>query len=376
MMRIVIPRRSVLLLMAVVLVVMGALLALIYLPAAQIAIHPRLREHTAEQNIVLSQAVSAPDFVRYTLPARLVRHTASEERGVTREGAAVSDDFAKGEVKLINNLEEEQQLLPRTHLKYDASGIFFLTDSPVAIPPHSSVAMKVTAKEKGSAGNVAPGRFTIDKLPAEVKANVYAESVAAFTGGIAVETPLSEEEVAHAKTETLTRAQEKARAGLTAESGGAALTEALTTLQTREEFVSAQVGSRAQSFTIRAVVEAEAFLVDENDLLSLTLLSLRSLPSAEEEFVNFRPESFEISIAQADFERGEARVVGSLTGNFASKIGPTILDPGPLAGLTAEEVQARFKDIPAVGSVDVTLSPFWVRSVPGRKGSTQITIAN
>ena len=350
------------------------LLALVYLPRAEIILHPAAREHTAEQPIVLSRAAAAPDFVRYILPARLITVSATDEQTIVREGAASVDDFAKGEVNFVNSRDEEQQLLPKTHLKHEATGTFFLTDFPVAIPAKGSVRMTVTAKEKGAGGNVSPGRFLIDKLPEELKSDVYAESVVAFTGGVAVENALAEEEIARAKEAVFTAAQEKARAELSTQAGGVPLSPELMTFHASEEHVSAAAGSRTQSFTVRTTVEGQAFVVDENDLLSLTLLALRSGGSSEEEFVSYRPESFRVKIAQADFERGEARVIGTLSGLYASKVGPTLLDPAPLAGLSPEEVKAHLKDNQAVGDVEVALSPFWVRTVPGRAGAAAITV--
>lgn len=375
-MQVIFPRRLLRLAVLVFGLALGAILAGVYLPKASITIHPARQEQTVAQDITLSSTAGEPNFAQYILPAKNISASASEEKTFEREGATVTEEFAKGEVTLVNTRDEVQELLPKTHLRHEASGVFFLTDFPVAIPAKGSVHMTVTAKEKGAPGNVPTGKFIIDKLPTDLQSDVYAESATAFTGGMVVETPISEGEITQAKEEVKHTAFARARGELTAQAGGASIFDGLVNLSVAEETVSAQAGSRAQTFTVKIAARARAFIVNENDLLSLTLLALRSKPKADQEFVSYRPESFEVKIIQADFERGEARVAGMLTGTFASKIGPNVLVPAPLAGLSAQEVKAYFKDNPAVGAVDVALSPFWVRSVPGRKGAVQMTVEN
>lgn len=371
----IVPRRTVMALVGLGLAAGVVGVALVLLPTATIVLRPAQTEKAAKRDIVLSTTAQEPDFMTYTLPARLIEATATEERTVERSGAQVSEDFARGTVTLVNKRDEVQELLPQTHLKHGATGVYFLTDSPVAIPAQGSVAMNVTAKEKGAAGNVGPGRFEIEKLPAELKADVYAESSTAFAGGVVVETPISEEELVAATQEVRVAAEQKARAQLTSQTGGAPLRESLVATDVMEEIVSAEVGSRAQAFTVKATVRARGFLAHDNDLLSLTLLALRSQVEADKEFESYRPESFAVTIERADFDAGQARVVGTLTGVFASKIGPSALEAANLAGLSAEEVREHFRSIPEVGEVEVSFSPFWVRSVPSRESAVQITIA-
>lgn len=379
----IIPRRTVGLLAAGVGLLAVVVLALIYLPKATITVHSAQHERTIEREVILAVATTEPNFASYTLPTRLVEAGASEERTVERTGATLTPDFARGQVTLINNRDEVQELLPKTHLKHEGSEVFFLTDSPVGIPAHGSARMNVTAEEKGEAGNVPAGKFTIDKLPADLQSDVYAESKTAFTGGVVVESPITAEEITKARNEALAAAVARAQGGLTAQAGGAHVRGELTQIVVSEEAISAGPGSRAKNFTVRLTVAAKAFVVNDNDLLSLTLLALRlpvgrraGAPKADEEFISYRPESFRVNITRADFERGQAQVTGNLTGLFASKIGPAALDATALAGLSAQEVKEHFKGDAAVGSVDVAFSPFWVRSVPGRKGAVEIKVQN
>jgi hypothetical protein len=368
------PSRFLLLLVVAMVTATLGMVAYIYLPSATITIQPRTTDRTISQDIFLSSHTSEPDFARFVLPARTIERTVEETRRVQRQGLTTTDDFAHGSIVLVNEADEEQPLLPKTHLRHTETGEYFLTDTPVTIPPRSRVAMAITAKEKGAAGNVSPGRFLIDKLPESLQTRVYGESSSELSGGVIIESPLTEEEINQARDELMAAARERLRGELTLEAGGAPLRDDLIIIEVEEEKVSAEIGSKAHEFSLSRRVRARAFLVDENDLLSLTLLALRATVDPNEEFISYQPDSFKADVRRLDFERGEALVVGSLSGTYAAKIGPTILRGDNLAGLSADEIREHFAQHPAVGNVEISFSPFWVTETPSRPGAVEIAL--
>lgn len=371
-MQFLLPRRFAVLLVGVVLAIAGIAAAL-YAPRATVTVHPRTSERSLTQDIWLSADHEQPDFAQYTLPARVVERTAEDEMRVERIGGR-SDDFARGAIVLKNDGDSEQALLPKTHLKHQATGVYFLTDTPITLPPHAQLKMTLTAKEKGAAGNVEPGRFVIDKLPASLQAVVYGESPDPLTGGVRIDEPLSDEELTETRDKLHSTLRERLQGELTAEAGGAAIYPDLLAIAAEEEESTAAVGSLASEYFMRLRVQGRAFIVDETDMLGLTLLALRASASPEEEFVSYEPRSFRISVAKLDFEQGEAHIQGTLTGTFAHKLGPTVLSVSNLAGLNAHEVREHFQRHEAVGEVDVDFFPFWVKTVPGRSSAVEVTI--
>lgn len=365
-------------LLGIVVAVVGAGLlswAYFYLPRAVITVHPATQAREVQQVILLAAQVDSPDFQRAILPARVVEKTAEESQTVERARVNLHDDFAKGEVILKNEQDEEQSLLPKTHLRHEASGVFFLTDGPVKLNPKSSARVTVTAKEKGARGNVPAGKFIIDKLPASAQSVVFGESSWPFVGGIVSDKPLTEEELNQAQQEVMRTAEARARGELTSETKGAATKPELTRITSEETMSSAAVGSPTISFTVRQRVRVQAFVIDENDLLSLTLLKLRSAAQAEQTLTEYDPKSFSLNVERLDFERGEARVAGKLTGQFVTNIEPTVLSSANLAGRTEAEVAEYFQKFASVGKVEVHLKPFWVKTVPARAGAVEITVA-
>lgn len=375
-MQIVITRRSFLFLAVLFLIIMAGGLAYIYLPRAYIEVRPKLTSRTVSQEIILSSSASEPDFVRFILPAQMVHREAQEHKTFERGDGTQFDEFATGKIVLFNKQTSEQRLLPKTNLRHEESGVFFLTDTAVTVPPQGEARVTVTAKEEGAAGNVPAGRFIVDKLPVSLQQYVYGESGHDFDGGVAVNTPLSEKELAEAGETARKLARDRLAGEMTAEAGGARVRSDFISYSDEEVEASAAAGSRASQFTVTAKLTARAFLVDENDLLSLTLLTLRQSAFGEEEFVAYEPHSFSVEIERGDFERGEAVVLGSLTGSFASKIGPRVFGGGDLAGLTENEVREVLQQLAGVGEVSVKFWPFWVNTVPARRGAVEIVVTS
>jgi len=346
--------------------------AYIYLPSATITISPATSDQTATQIITLSTATTEPDFEKLTLPAQFIDEEVVEEKTITRSGANISEDFARGIVTLTNDQDDEQPLLPKTHLRHESSGVFFLTDNAVRLPPRGTLDVPVTAKEKGGSGNAPPGKFIVDKLPASMQAVVFGTSQTSFTGGQVIDSPLTKDDLAKARQQIKQQAVSSVTSKVTANAGGAAINPNLIQIDIEDERTTADTGSQATDFTVSARARARAFIVDANDLLSLTLLKLRSAPASDEEFVAYNPDSFELKILQSDYARGEARFETKLTGSFARKTESTLFNPTDIIGLTAAEVQEHFLGFDSIAHVDVRLQPAWISTVPSRSGATEI----
>jgi len=356
-------------------VVMAALLmGYFLLPHATVTIEPASNERQVEQDITLSTAVSEPDFKRFILPANVVDTESTKSATIDRVGGEAQSSLATGTVKLINKQNDEQRLLPQTHLRHEATGVMFLTDTPVNIPPQSEISVNITAKVEGLSGNIAEGKLIVDKLPANLQDQIFAELTTPTTGGEVFNTPLTEQEISQAKDDLQQGALSQVRGELTAEAGGAAIRDDLIATTIEDVTSSVEPGSLATSFSVSAKVRQRAFVVDEQDLLSLTLLALRANPADDEEFTSFDPESFTAKLIRADFDRGDALIKGTLTGTFARDTEASIFDTSKLAGRSPLEAEEYFSQFESVGSVSIDLSPFWVRAIPSRQSAVDIFV--
>ncbi len=357
-----------------VLSVSGVISGLVWMPRATITVSPAVTTRTIEREIILSQSAKDADYVKYILPAQKIEKEAEEMKTIQRSTAGARDSEAKGTVILKNDQADEQPLLPKTHLRHEGTGAFFLTDQAVRIPPQGEVTVTVTAETPGQAGNVPAGKFIVDRLPVSMQKVVYGESTAAFTGGVVTDSPITENELKEALKETEEAAQIKVHNLILTEAGGAVVRDDLIKMEIESQETSAADGDKVPEFEAKTKIKARGFIVSESDLLSLTLLNLRSQPDSAEELVSYDPESFKVEILRADFDRGEARIKGTMTGSFAKKSSLAKVDKAKLAGRSEAEISEYFAQFDDLGEVKVALWPFWVKTVPAREKAVRIEL--
>lgn len=372
--RVTVPGRGIFLVVLLVLGGAGILAAVTLFPHAAITVHPKITTKQLSKDILLSAKNETPDYVRFTLPAKIVEEEIETIKTFENTGGVASQDFSKGSITFTNTQDQEQRLLPKTQMRHLDSGLIFLTDTPVAIPAKGTLKVSVTAKEKGPAGDVAPGKFVVEKFTGGLQQAVTAQSDKPFSGGESTDTAISQEAIDAAQKTVLEQAKQDALAKLTAKAGGASIRPDLVTAEVLSQNVSASAGSRAVRYVAQAKVKARGFVVDTHDLISLMTLGLRATVASDEEFLSYDVNSFTLTIAQTDWKTGQARVSASLRGKYAKKIGPNELKADNLSGLSVKEINDRFTASPNIGSVDVSFSPFWVKSAPSKENQIDIRV--
>jgi hypothetical protein len=203
---------------------------------------------------------------------------------------------------------------------------------------------------------------------------VFGKSERPFRGGRVVEQALTENELKMTQDQLMQELRTRLMGELTAEVKGARLREDLTLVETERLHASAQPGSFAQKYLVMVSMRARAFVADDNDLLSLTLLAVRNAPGPHQELLSYDPNSFSVKILRFDFDRGQAQIEGKLTGVLGAKVEPGVLAAEQLVGLTESEVHEHVRRFPSVGKAEVDFFPFWVNTVPSRRGAVTIVV--
>lgn len=368
--------KSIILLSLILIIGSGIFVATTLLPRAVITIYPKTNETKHTKDIILSSKIETPDYVRLSLPARIVEEELTVTKQFENASGTTVQDFAKGSITFMNKQNEEQRLLPKTQMRHIDSGMIFLTDTPVAIPALGTLTVTVTAKEKGAAGDVAPGAFVVEKFSPSLQAAVPAQSDVAFSGGESADSEISQEALDAAQTAVVEQAKTDALAKLSAQANGAAIRPDLLNIEILSQNISATAGSRAHTYTAQASVKARGFVVSTHDIISLLTLTLRGNVAPDEEFISYDASSFSLAITQTDWEAGQAKVSASLTGIYAKKIGTNEINTDNIPGLSEQEIIEHFTKIPNIGSVEVALSPFWVKSAPSKQNQIEVRIEN
>ncbi len=114
---------------------------------------------------------------------------ATEERSATvtvqpKQSGATVPAYAAGRVTFRNLTAKDQPLATGTRLR-SATGVIVRTTARVDVPAGGTVGADVIADPLGADGNLPPGRFIIVALWPGLQDKIYADSAAAFTGGLA-----------------------------------------------------------------------------------------------------------------------------------------------------------------------------------------------
>ncbi|MEK7500313.1 MAG: hypothetical protein AAB649_06985 [Patescibacteria group bacterium] len=372
--RLAVPGKSIFFVLVLLVGGAGFFIVTTLFPRASIVIHPKTSEQKLTKDIILSSTAKAPDYVRFTLPATILEEELEATASFENAEGTPTQDFSKGSITFTNTQDQEQRLLPKTQMRHVDSGVIFLTDTPVAIPANGTLTVSVTAKEKGPAGDVPPGKFVVEKFSKGLQEAVPAQSETAFSGGQSTDSEITQEAIDAAQKKVLEQAKADALTKLNEKAGGASIRPDLINMEILSQSVSAQKGSRALKYTAAAHVKARAFVVSTHDIISLMTLALRASTGLDEEFLSYDASSFTLAITQADWLAGNARVSASLAGTYVKKIGLAEIHTDNLAGLSENEIVERFAASPTVGSVEVHFSPFWVKSAPSNKSQIDVRI--
>src|SRR3989344_1670326 len=317
------PKKSISLVVIILVIAVIGIVLTTALPHTTITVRPKVDQRKISKDIILSSKTTTPDYVHYALPAKIISQEGHAEQSFTQSDGDVTQGNSKGTVTFTNTQDTEQRLLPKTHLRYEPTGVMVFTDNPVIIPPHGT--------------GDAPGA---------------------------------------AKQTVLEAAKQKALDAIKKEAGNAEVRSDLLSVTPEHNDASVQAGSKAVSYTASATVQAKEFIVDSHDIISLMTLALRAEVAPDEEFISYDPASFSIAITQTDWNTGQARISASLTGTYGKKIGSSELSEDNLAGLGKQELANHFKNFPSIGDVDIKFWPFWVTSAPSRPNQINIEVAH
>ncbi|MBU1178049.1 baseplate J/gp47 family protein [Patescibacteria group bacterium] len=308
------------------------------------------------------------------IQGRMIQTEAEETQTITDIGLKTIDTRATGTITIYNKLDESQSLLPHSQMLSD-SGILFRTDARVVIPAHSKAEVGITADQAGAQGNIEPTHFTIVKIWQNWQSSYYGETSAATTGGT--------QEVKVATQEVIDQAQQQVIDSLYQKG----LENLRTQLKPKEEInekaikkeiviseASVKPDTPTEEFAMKVKLKLIAVIFDEQTLIDLGVARIKKKISASKEFTSSDADQTTYEIIEYHPEEGWAKVKVNLVGSAISKLGNQVFDKEQLAGRNKEEVEKYYAVMDDIEKIEVSFSPFWVKSVPSLKDHIEITV--
>jgi len=342
---------------------------------AQIIITP---QHEIEQvvfEIPVGNVEGDGQTASTSLPGRVL--TKESELKETYNGLEnkLVDAHARGKVTIYNNLDATQALVPKTQLRSEKTGLIFRLDSYAGIPANGKTEVNVTADDKGEKTNIEPDKFVIVKVRSDWQDNLYAESKSKMKGGKKTGKIATEEEIEKAKNQVAKNIHEINLESFKGQlSGDEKILEQASKFEILDHKSFVELDEEVEKFDTYVQIKSIAVIFDEKKLFNQAQTRLQGKVTEEKEYLGHDPESFKYEVTQYDEKKNYAKIKVTLQGNTVYKLNSENFDKEKLIGRTRKETEQYFMKDGNIENIDVTLSPFWVQSVPNMQDKIEIVV--
>lgn len=275
---------------------------------------------------------------------------------------------ARGNVQIVNRSTDEQKIKEHSRL-VTADGLLFYMQGSAILPPASGgtltrVTVGIEAAEDGDKGNINPQHLDFAALDETSQKLVYAEAAAKLTGGKGEEvTVIKDEDMENAKKVAGQVARDKAEQEIRAElpKGWLILDESWTAnIESFETEV--KVADKQETIPYKARITVHVLGYEGAKLEEKLRAELTS--HLEKEFMLFPgPISYTKSVDNIDWDKGAGDLAVRVTHTTIPNLKLDTLRQ-KIAGRKQDEAKNYLQGLPGVGSVDINLWPFWVKSIP------------
>lgn len=363
-----------------------ALVVLFVLPRARVTIAVTEEPLATDLVLRLDATTAAPHGASGTFPARHVVIDEEVSDEFSTETVEEKGERARGVVELVNDTVSPQPIRAQTRAQ-SASGLIVRTQRGVIIPPKGRASVAVVADVGGTAGNLEPQRLTLPGLPPESQRLILAEIVAALNGGtdrpirvVAVADIDRATEAIRDKVEE--RIAEQLRTEVTA-AGAAEQRESAALIWLHREDLSRivvervratpAVGAEAERFRLTAEVRAEAFTADERALREFLLQRLQGRTEEEKTVPEDAINLDDLRVIDVRWDDRWAELSLHVETTVVPALHVDALKDR-LAGRSAADAEAFFRNLPGVRAATVVLSPVWVKHIPGNPRNVHIQV--
>ena len=265
-------------------------LALFWLPAARIVVHPHQRPVESTVVLALVEAETDLEVPEDTLPAERVSVTVEGQTRIPTSGRAlIPHEPAQGEV-VFQNLTDEAITVPggTTVRSLRTPEIFFITGRPAYLEAREGAESRVpiVASEPGPAGNLPAGSITAIDGPLGLK--IAVTNPAPTSGGnqtLGYVVSIADQARARELLESQLLQQAAQLLSAKLASGERLLPASLAIRETLQKAYDRPLGEPADTLGLRMLVRVEAWSYREMDLLSALEASLRQELKPGEEIV-------------------------------------------------------------------------------------------
>lgn len=293
-----------------------------------------------------------------------------------------------GRVRIVNGYSKAQPLIKTTRL-LTSDGKLFRINANVTVPAGGSVEVDAYSDKPGSDSLIPKGTtFTIPGLWIDLRKLITGEAVTAFTGSSIATSGkvVTAERVAEAYANLQETVVDQAKSTLAAQAGipperlaadcpaSEDCWEAVYLVSVTDKKTNVSPGQSSDSFLAQVKATVTGVFYPKKDMQLLVRTKLKERLPDGRDVVGFNPNAVTFTVRETNVKTETARIGISAVATSQLTADTPAFAPTALAGMSAEAVKMQLSSMEGVESVDVTVRPSWVHTIPKQKDKITVTI--
>lgn len=272
-----------------------------------------------------------------------------------------------GSVKIVNNSNKSQALVKSTQLQA-TDGTIVRTSENVTVPAGSSVVVGVYPKDDATFVKVNAGNLKIIKLATSLQDKIYAVADTALAYGGQEVKMVSQSDINRGKQELAKQLIAQAKSDLGLKENEGTISEIIDVKPDK------QVGDISDKLNLTLKIRIKYLKIDSDSLKKLIAKKASESSFAGLTLNDINLENLNYSIIDGSSSLQLIKVNYSLKA-FIDASNP-ILSKDHFAGKTIDEVKQYLADSGMVKKVQISISPYWKKSLPKEAKRIKVIISN
>ncbi len=363
--------------LGLVVLVLIILAVVLYFSASQAVVKITSRISTAETDFVAQVVTDGNEVLEGSLNGVLYEIVVSGSKQGESSGSKILEleGDSVGKVVLTNELEQEQTLVQKTRL-LSPDGVLVRLSERVSVPAGGTLEAEVYPDDPASFTELAPTKFTIPGLSQDLQKMVYAENKNTLKSEGPSVKVVKASDIALTKDALTEELYDEAIREFTDKLNDKQYTVVVVSKTILDEELSAESGDEADSFEISTELKVVLMAIKQDEVIALAGERLQKVLPQGRELLKLNMEEFSYKVQNYDKNEEKATIRVHVEGATVVSPGNDIFRKEKIMGLSPKGVELYLANYQEVESVEVELSPFWVKKVPKMEDHVIIIVEN
>lgn len=353
---------------------------ILYFSLAKAKIYLKVKNQSAKINFTtqVKEDVEDNNYLETNiLEGRILELVMEKTREFEVAGQESPADKYGGLMTIYNEKSEDQVLVAKTRFESIGGNIFRIQEA-ITIPANGSIEAYVIAEEIGEEYKELPGKFILpgfkneysrSKVYGELKNSMEKRSVTSYVISQEILNQASNEIISELQKEALHKFKELLASGEELDSDSIVM-DIISYDSTHS------IGDESKSFEYTMKIKIAGVIFNRDELLNLAKSFINDQLTKNQELIDYDDNSLSYSISNYVAEEKNATLEVELSANVTQSANSEIFAKDRLKNLTQEEIIDYFSEQPAIESIEVSFSPFWVKKAPQMSNHIEIIVNN